>query len=96
MMRCLTVALAVMVQAGLAQADCARPETPNCAIQTVPFPADKDADDCRKDMLRYRDASEVYAKCLGQTSADEESKAREAYEDIRARFNKRARGEFGN
>ncbi|HXW26260.1 MAG TPA: hypothetical protein VEK73_16065, partial [Xanthobacteraceae bacterium] len=68
---------------------------PTCATQTVPFASVKAADDCRKDMLAFRDAMDAYAACLGQTSADDEKKARDAYEDIRVRFNRRARGEYG-
>jgi hypothetical protein len=46
-------------------------------------------------MLRFRDDMDVYAECLGETSADDEKQAREAYEDVRIRFNRRARGEYG-
>lgn len=98
MLRFGVVALALLWagQANSQTAACARPDTPACAIATVPFPKDKDADDCRKDMIRYRDAMDVYAICLSKTSADEEKAAREAYEDIRVKFNRRARGEAAN
>lgn len=98
MLRVNIVALALLWvgPASSQPAACARPETPACAIATVPFPKDKDADDCRKDMLRYRDNMDVYAICLGKTSADEEKAARDAYEDIRVKYNRRARGELGN
>ena len=87
-----SVAIALLM-VGWAGAACLKPDAPACAVQTVPFAKDSDADDCRKDMLRYRDAMDVYASCLGQTSADDEKAARDAYEDIRMRFNRRARGE---
>jgi hypothetical protein len=52
------------------------------------------ADDCRKDMLKFRDAMDRYASCLGEVSANQEKAARDDYEQVRIRFNKRARGEF--
>jgi hypothetical protein len=60
----------------------------------VPFPTDRDADDCRIVMLAFRDGMDRYASCLGETSSDGEKAARAEYEDIRIRFNRRARGEF--
>jgi hypothetical protein len=68
---------------------------PGCATQTAPFAGIQDFDACREQMLAFRDAMDAYASCLGQTSADEEKQAREAYEDVRLRFNRRARGENG-
>lgn len=75
-------------------AACDKPEVPACAIATVPFAKDQDADDCRKEMLGFKDAMDVYASCLGSTSPADEKVARDGYEDIRLRFNKRARGEI--
>jgi len=45
-------------------------------------------------MLTFRDRMDRYASCLGETSSDEEKAARAEYEDVRVRFNRRARGEF--
>jgi hypothetical protein len=45
-------------------------------------------------MLAFRDGMDRYASCLGETSSDGEKAARAEYEDIRIRFNRRARGEF--
>ena len=84
--------LGVSVTAASPQPACSKPDPPACAIQTVPFSKDQDADDCRKDMLRFRDAMDVFASCLGATSAENEKTARDEYEDIRVRFNRRARG----
>jgi hypothetical protein len=75
-------------------AACDKPAVPACTIATVPFANDKDADDCRKEMLGFRDAMDRHASCLGSTSPSDEKAARDEYEDIRDRFNKRARGEF--
>jgi hypothetical protein len=76
-------------------AACDRPAAPACATEKVPFASVKAFDDCRKEMLKFRDAMDAYAACLGQTSADEEKQARAAYEDVRVQFNRRARGEYG-
>jgi hypothetical protein len=92
---------AVLAAIGLAvlaitpsQGACEKPVPPTCALERIPFPTDTAADDCRKDMLKFRDAMDGYASCLGQTSADQEKAARDDYEEVRIRFNKRARGEF--
>ena len=77
-----------------ARAACDRPVVTTCAIEKAPFPSDSAADDCRKDMLRFRDAMTAFAGCVGETSANEKKAAEEDYEKIRVIFNKRARGEF--
>jgi hypothetical protein len=76
------------------QGACAKPEAPGCALERIPFASDEAADDCRKDMLKFRDAMDDYAYCLGEVSKDQEKGARDDYEDVRIRFNQRARGEF--
>jgi hypothetical protein len=76
------------------QGACLKPDAPNCALERVPFASDKAADDCRKDVMKFRDAMDRYATCLADVSADQEKAARDDYEDVRVRFNKRARGEF--
>lgn len=80
--------------AGSAFAACAKPETPACALERVPFASDKAADDCRKAMLGFRDAMTEHASCLEQNSTADAQGARDDYESIRVRFNQRARGEF--
>ena len=45
-------------------------------------------------MLRFRDEMEAYASCLAQTSTEDEKAARDEYESVRVRFNRRARGEL--
>ena len=86
--------LGAALMASPLRAACSKPDTPTCATRTVPFATDRDADDCRISMLAFRDAMERYASCLGETSSDGETAARAEYEDIRVRFNRRARGEF--
>jgi len=85
-----------LVVASPLYAACDRPAAPGCATQTAPFAGVQDFDACREQMLAFRDAMDAYASCLGQTSADEEKQAREAYEEVRLRFNRRARGENGS
>jgi hypothetical protein len=87
------IALAVLT-ATPSQGACEKPNAPTCAMERVPFATDMAADDCRKDMLKFRDAMDRYASCLGEVSADQEKTARDDYEEVRIRFNKRARGEF--
>ena len=79
--------------AELSYGACARPDAPACAIERGGFARDRDADECRKEMLSFRDAMDVYAACRGKDSSDDEKAAREEFEDVRARFNRRARGE---
>ena len=88
-----TLALFAALPVAASQAACSKPETPACALERVPFASDGAADDCRKAMLAFRDVIDVYAGCLGETSQDDEKAARDAYEDVRMRFNRRARGE---
>jgi hypothetical protein len=76
------------------QGACLKPDAPSCALERIPFASDTAADDCRKNMLKFRDAMDRYASCLGEVSADQEKAAREDYENVRVRFNQRARGEF--
>jgi hypothetical protein len=73
-------------------AACNRPDTPACATQSGPFASDKAADDCRKVMLRFRAGMDAHAACLGRTSPRDAQAARADYDDIRVRFNRRARG----
>jgi hypothetical protein len=73
---------------------CSKPEAPGCAFERIPFASETTFDDCRNDMLKFRDAMDSYASCLGETSADQEKAARDEYESVRVRFNQRARGEF--
>jgi hypothetical protein len=86
--------LGVALTASPLCAACSKPDAPACATRMVPFATDRDADDCRIAMLAFRDGMDRYASCLGETSSDREQAARAEYEDIRVRFNRRARGEF--
>ena len=85
--------LAVLT-ATASQGACDKPDHPSCALERVPFASGMAFDNCWKEMLRFRDEMDGYASCLGETSADQEKAARNDYEDVRIRFNQRARGEF--
>ena len=78
---------------GTAQ-ECPKPGAPACAIARIPFASDNDANLCRQEMLAFRDAMDRHATCLAPKSAADEKAARDDYEEVRVRFNKRARGEI--
>ncbi len=81
--------------AAMAQAPtCTKATAPPCALARVPFESESAADTCRKEMLSFRDEMEKYASCLSGVSPGQEQAARNEYEDVRVRFNKRAREEF--
>jgi hypothetical protein len=88
------VALFAGLQSEVLFAACSKPGAPACALERVPFASDKAADDCRIEMLSFRGKMDEYASCLGQASVDEEKAARDEYEDVRVKFNQRARGEI--
>jgi len=74
------------------QAACPKSEAPSCAFERIP--SETVFDECRNAMLKFRDAMESYASCLGETSADQKKAADDEYESVRIQFNRRARGEF--
>jgi hypothetical protein len=78
---------------GAAQ-ECPRPAAPACVGARVPFIGESDFDACRKEMIAFRDAMDQRASCLAPKSAADEKAARDEYEEVRVRFNKRARGEI--
>jgi hypothetical protein len=83
-----------VLAAAPSQGACSKPDAPSCALERIAFESDMAADNSRKDMVKARDAMDGYASCLGEASADLEKTARDDYEEVRTRFNKRARGEF--
>ncbi|MGC2775744.1 MAG: hypothetical protein WA418_08935 [Bradyrhizobium sp.] len=90
---CAVALLAAVAGVGPSSAACSKPEAPACALETIPFVGMQDFDACRMQMLAFRDRMDAYASCRGETSSDDEKAARADYEDIRVRFNRRARGE---
>ena len=83
-----------VLAATASQGACSKPEAPGCAFERIPFASETTFDECRIAMLKFRDAMDEYASCLGKVSADQEKAARDEYENVRVRFNQRARGEF--
>ena len=83
-----------VLAATASQGACSKPEAPGCAFERIPFASETAFDACRMEMLKFRDAMDERASCLGKVSADQEKAARDEYESVRARFNQRARGEF--
>jgi hypothetical protein len=76
------------------QGACPKPDAPSCAFERIPFASEATFDACRMEMLKFRDAMDEYASCVGATSAEQGKAARDEYESVRVRFNQRARGEF--
>lgn len=74
--------------------ECPKPVAPACVGMRAPFTDETDFDVCRKEMLTFRDAMDQRASCLAPKSAVDEKAARDEYEEVRVRFNKRARGEI--
>jgi hypothetical protein len=75
------------------QGACPKPDAPSCVFERVPFASEATFDECRMEMLKFRDAMDEYASCLG-ASTEQGKAARDEYESVRIRFNQRARGEF--
>jgi hypothetical protein len=73
---------------------CTKPDAPSCATQRSAFTDVDDFDQCRLQMLSYRDGMEAFASCLQQDGqSSQEKSARDELQDILSRFNRRARGE---
>jgi hypothetical protein len=81
--------LSILMMTATSWAECRKPSVPACATEPGPF--ENAADDCRIQMLAFRDAMEGYASCLEATSADDARLALEEYERVRIQFNQRAR-----
>lgn len=95
-MRRLTVAVVVAAAAMLAdrsEAACTKPAAPACAVQDGGFSGLNEFDQCRIQMLAYRDGVDAYVTCSQQDAqkSQDEQLVRNEYEDIRQQFNRRAR-----
>lgn len=88
-----TIGLGVLAVTA-SQGACSKPEAPSCAFERIPFASEATFDACRMEMIKFRDAMDDYASCLAEVSADQAKAARDEYENVRVRFNQRARGEF--
>ena len=95
----LAFALSIMatVMAGPSRATCVKPDIPACAVQNGAFSGAADFDQCRKQMLAYKDGMESLASCLKEASQTQEAKsAQDELETGLSQFNRRARGEAAN
>jgi hypothetical protein len=87
------IAVAVLMSAP-ADAACTKPDIPACAVQKGAFPVEADFDQCRKQMLGYKDAMETHASCTKAAGSPQEGQASEQeLQAALAKFNQRARGE---
>jgi hypothetical protein len=87
------VAVAVLIS-GPAHAACTKPDIPACAVQKGAFPGGADFDQCRKQMLGYKDGMETHASCTKEAGSLQEGQASEQeLQATLAKFNQRARGE---
>jgi hypothetical protein len=89
--RCVAVAILI---SGPAHAACSKPDIPACAVEKGAFPSEANFDQCRMQMLAYKDAMEKHASCTKETGLPQEGQASEQeLQATLARFNQRARGE---
>jgi hypothetical protein len=87
------ICLAVLMP-GPVYAACGKPDIPVCAVQKGAFPGEADFDQCRKQMLVYKDAMEKHASCTKEAGSPQEGQSsEEELQATLAAFNRRARGE---
>jgi len=88
-----SITIAILIS-GAANAACVKPEIPACAVEKGAFPNSAIFDQCRIQMLAYKDGMEQHATCTKEAGAPHEGQASE--QELQAtltRFNQRARGE---
>ena len=89
--RCVAVAALI---SGPAHAACTKPAIPACAIEKGGFSSAANYDECRLQMLPYKDAMEKHAACAKEAGSPQEEKSSEdELQATLATFNQRARGE---
>jgi hypothetical protein len=77
-----------------AHAACTKPAIPACAVEKGGFASDASFDQCRMQMLAYKDAMEMHASCAKEAgSAQQAQSSEEELQATLAIFNRRARGE---
>ena len=88
---CVTIAI---LMSAPADAACPKPDIPACAVEKGAFSGAADFDQCRKQMLGYKDAMETHASCTKAAGSPQEGQASEqGLQATLAKFNQRARGE---
>ena len=84
----------VVLISGPAYAACTKPAVPACAVEKGAFPNAAGFDECRMQMLAYKDGMEKHAACAKEAGSPQEEKSSEdELQATLATFNKRSRGE---
>lgn len=93
MRRALAFAALGLLTNSAAHGACTKPDAPFCAVRPGPFTGVADFDQCRMQMIAYRDGIEVFATCVKQEKpgSPDEQAARDEYEKVWSQFNRRAR-----
>lgn len=87
------VAVAVLI-AGPAHAACTKPAIPACAVEKGAFASEANFDQCRIQMLAYKDEMEKHASCAKEAGSPQDGQSsEEELQATLATFNRRARGE---
>jgi len=77
-----------------AYAACTKPDIPACAVEKGAFASEANFDQCRMQMLAYKDGMEQHATCTKEAGSPQEGQATEdELQATLAKFNRRARGE---
>jgi hypothetical protein len=94
-MRSVTAVMCLAVPiSGPACAACSKPDTPACAVEKGAFSSAAVFDQCRIQMLAYKDAMEKHASCNREAGSPQEGQSSEQeLQATLAQFNRRARGE---
>jgi hypothetical protein len=88
-----SIAVAVLIS-GPAHAACTKPDIPACAVEKGAFTGEASFDQCRIQMLTYKDAMEKHASCTKEAGSPQAGQASEQeLQATLAKFNQRARGE---
>lgn len=73
---------------------CTKPDAPLCALQAGRFAGVADFDNCRLQMVAYKDGMEALAQCHKQAGqSSQEQSALDELQGTLDRFNRKARGE---
>ena len=87
------IIIAILISAP-ADAACPKPDIPACAVEKGAFSGAAVFDQCRIQMLVYKDAMESHASCTREAGSPQEGQSsEEELQAALAQFNRRARGE---
>jgi hypothetical protein len=89
-----TSAIVAVLISGPAHAACSKPDIPACAVEKGAFGGEASFDQCRMQMLTYKDGMEKHASCTKEAGSAQDGQASEdELQATLAKFNQRARGE---